>query len=1187
MRRRKFGIMDYIVWGLLATSAILLIFSVSVSDAPGDTGKAASRTQRMVTRRMTVLEGYMASALASGKEDWIGHLDLPKDMVIYRYIHDTLQSWCNQFPVRNDDISSRIIFQSISRPRESISSPLAEITEKASFVNYGQKWYLVKAKSLGPRKVIAGLEIIDSMDEDNPGGINRKLKPERNCSIIPLSECGGSVVSLNGSPIFKISANSIGGTPLDSHSSLFWFAISLFIIAALMHLRSKRTLKRLLYVVVAIFAVMVGAYFRKEHIKDNSKLFSPTIYADGQFFNSLGTVLIVSSLIFLVVCCLFVTRYDIYRRLLKSRTPRTVMHAYSFAIVTLMAGIGIYVHAVFRSIIQNSNISLELYQLNDLSVYSLIVYLNISALLMTLPLLTQMLMPAMKKLWGTTHQIFSASSRTVTAIIFSAYMVITAGLLGFKKEQNKVNVWANRLSMERDISLELELRHQEDKLASDQTIAYLSAIDNSNYLIMNRIVENYLFRLSQDYDFTVELFSENMKDQNALTYFTRMVSSGAPIFDESRFRYMRDSGGHNLYIGSFAYYTAGKGVTMMLLTVAPKSNREDRGYARVLGYTAPGEMTIPSQYSYAKYASGKLTSFKGTYAFPTVLDEELKKEIFSSPDRIFRLNDMTNFVNAVSDEDLIIISRPRKEGMDYLVAFLFLTLFFYMCLSILALMRNQGRTKENNYYKSRINAVMMMALIMTLIALAAASVLFVYKRNNANLLSSMANKANSLQILLEARCRFAQDYTALNTQEAASILEDVSNTMKSDITLYTTVGKEFRTTTPEVFEKMLLGSRMNQDAFENIIYRNRRYYIGREEIGSKMIYFLYAPLFNAQGKMIAIMSSPFTDESFEFKYEAVLHSITIITVFMILLLLARFITAKVVDKMFKPLSEIGSKMNAASINNLEYIVYERDDEVSSLVRAYNLMVHDLYDSTKQLTQTERDKAWATMARQVAHEIKNPLTPIKLQIQRLIRMKNNGNPLWADRFDEISEEVLKQIDLLADTANEFSTFAKLYTEEPVEIDLDKLLKAEIELFDSRDNISFSYMGLDKAKVVGPKPQLTRVIANLINNSVQAIENEQIEAKEDGRGPFMGRILVSLRLSIKEGFYDIVFEDNGPGVSDENRSKLFTPNFTTKSNGTGLGLSICRNIIEKCNGEILYSKSFALKGACFTVRFPRKS
>ena len=103
--------------------------------------------------------------------------------------------------------------------------------------------------------------------------------------------------------------------------------------------------------------------------------------------------------------------------------------------------------------------------------------------------------------------------------------------------------------------------------------------------------------------------------------------------------------------------------------------------------------------------------------------------------------------------------------------------------------------------------------------------------------------------------------------------------------------------------------------------------------------------------------------------------------------------------------------------------------------------------------------------------------------------------------------------------------------------------------------------------------------------ELIENEQEEQAARGETPFQGQVQVSLRHSSKDGFYDIVFEDNGPGVTDENRSKLFTPNFTTKSNGTGLGLSICRNIVEKCEGEIFYSKSFSLKGACFTVRYPR--
>lgn len=1185
MSKRRFGIRDCIIWGFLAFAVILLAFSLSVNKLPGNTERAAAEISRTVSKRMHILDEYIGSALSADRRIWAGQDDVPEDMVIYRYIDDTLQSWSNQFPVRNDDIGSRIVFPRLSKPRESLYSPLAEVTREVSFVNYGQKWYLVKAEDLGARKVIAGLEIVDSMSDKSPNGVNKRLGLGRNYAIVPLSESSGSAVTLDGRPVFKIVANSMAGRSVTAHSTMIWFAIVCFVIASLLHLSGKRSLKRLLLVLAGLLAVITAAYFWGENIKNSSRLFSPTVYADGQLFNSLGVVLIASMLIVLCVCCIFVTRNDIYRRILRSRHSKGTLWTYAILIFLLMAGVFVYVHIIFRSIILNSNISLELYRLNDLNIFSLIVYLMLTGLLLTIPLLTQMLMPALKKLTGIRHDMFSAGGRAVTAIIFAAYLVTVAGTLGFRKEKDRVNVWANRLSIERDISLELDLKRVEDKIATDQLIAGLSVLKNSNSIILNRIIESYLFRVAQDYDVMVDLFPESEKDQKAFAFFTKMISSGTPISEGSRFRYMRDANGHSLYTGSFAYYNYGSGVTMMLLRVSPKSNRENKGYARILGYSAPGDVLIPARYSYAKYSNKTLSSYKGNYSYPTIVDSELEEEINNAEDGVVRLNEYTHFVNRVSDNDLIIVSRPTTENFNYFVAFLFLTLIFYFCLTLLTLTRIHPRKRERNYYKSRINSAMMLALIMTLIALATVSVLFVYRRNNANLKSSMADKINTLQTLLQARCRFAQDYTDLNTQEAANLIEDISNTMKSDITLYTTNGKEFRSTTPEVFDMMLLGTRMNQKAFESIIYKNKRYYIGREDIGSKQTYFLYAPVFNAQGRMIAIMCSPFTDESFDFKSEAVLHSLTVITVFMILLLLARFITATAVDKMFKPLSEMGRKMNEASINNLEYIVYERDDEVARLVRAYNLMVHDLYNSTKKLTQAERDKAWATMARQVAHEIKNPLTPIKLQIQRLIRLKKNGNPVWADRFDEISEEVLRQIDLLADTANEFSTFAKLYTEEPVEIDLDRLLKEEIDLFDSRDNIKLSYMGLDNATVSGPKPQLTRVFVNLINNAVQAIENAQTEAREKGEEPPLGRIVVSLRLSSKDGYYDIVFEDNGPGVSDDNRAKLFTPNFTTKSNGTGLGLSICRNILEKCNGEIFYSKSFALKGACFTVRFPR--
>ena len=227
-----------------------------------------------------------------------------------------------------------------------------------------------------------------------------------------------------------------------------------------------------------------------------------------------------------------------------------------------------------------------------------------------------------------------------------------------------------------------------------------------------------------------------------------------------------------------------------------------------------------------------------------------------------------------------------------------------------------------------------------------------------------------------------------------------------------------------------------------------------------------------------------------------------------------------------------------------------------------------------------------MARQVAHEIKNPLTPIKLQIQRLIRLKQNNNPKWEERFDQVTAVILEHIEILADTANDFSTFAKLYTEEPVLMDLDKTLKEQLMIFDNKENIKLSYIGMENAFVMAPKPQLIRVFVNLITNGIQAIEIQQKEMMEEGLEPKKGRILICLRNSTKDGYYDVVFDDNGPGIKEENIDKLFAPNFTTKTGGTGLGLAICRNIVEKCNGTISYRKSFALGGASFIVTIPKK-
>ena len=493
------------------------------------------------------------------------------------------------------------------------------------------------------------------------------------------------------------------------------------------------------------------------------------------------------------------------------------------------------------------------------------------------------------------------------------------------------------------------------------------------------------------------------------------------------------------------------------------------------------------------------------------------------------------------------MSRPRIEALSFFVEWFLFGVILFALLSLFVFSARRRDRGEKTYIRNRILAVLFVSLLVTLVAMAVFSVYFVYRRNEATLQDIMSTRINSLQSVVSGRCRNAVDFTDLRTQEMRSTLENVGNSLQSDMTLYSPDGKAFLTTTPEIFDRMIIGPRLRMDVLEDIVTAHKRFVISRESLNAHHYYSLYAPLFNADGEMVAIIGSPYTDEDYELENEALSHIATILVVFFILLILARITTAGVIDRLFRPLRSMGAKMESADLEHLEYIEYDRNDEISSLVKAYNLMVRDLSESTQKLAQAERDQAWTSMARQVAHEIKNPLTPIKLQIQMLMIRKQQGDPAWVNKFDEASKIILEHIDILVNTANEFSTYAKLGMEASVDIDLDALLKEEVSMFSSREDIEFTYMGLSGATINGPKPQLTRCIVNLIGNAVEALD----QYRDSGHAQ-QGRIMVSLRNSISDGYYDIVIEDNGPGVKEENQAKLFMPNFTTKSKGTGLGL-----------------------------------
>ena len=1171
------------------TALVLFILSLAGNDAANDSTKVAEKFGRRVSRRVALLDKYVAQAMETPQSELIDLDNLPDDMVIYRYVNDSLQSWCNQFSVLNDDVAKRLVFQRLTNLRSRIVSPLSDVSDSLSYLNLGPKWYLVKAvDGQHNDKIIAGLEIKNRLVDElgkTDNGVNPKLRLSSKFSLLPINNSGGTAVLIDGKPLFKIITESCDQvTPFLDNSILRWISLAFFALASILFLATHRTVKIYFVVMSMLCALFIMSYTWGLQISSHSSIFSPTIYADSPIFSSLGALLLVNIFITAFNFCTFLIRGRIMSFIRKD-SEHHKRNVAIYGLMTLVAAVVtfMYTHFSLKSLLMNSNINLELYRWTGGARYSFLVYLSYTGLLMCILLQIQTLRPAMKEFFGLRYDIFDTRALAVSALLFALYFTVTSSVLGFNKEQDRVQLWANRLAVDRDLGVEIQLRSVEDEIANDQVIRMLSSVDNTIGVIQNRLAESYLGRIKQNYDLKVNVIRDN--DREGIIFFNHILRDATPIANGSRFLFLNDENGNNCYMGAFLFWVENSGVIRLLVTLDSVANREDRGYDTILSKFSPmGDVNIPHYYSYAKYINDHLISYKGNFPYPTSFVND-QGPLRSNKIYINRKRGYVHFSTKVGDGEMITLSRQKRSPMSFFTAFSYLFLALTFILMMFSRAGHRNRAFKSNYFRRRINSILFGSAILILVSMMSISVIFVYKRNEANMQNLMSTRISTVQALLNARTRNMQDWQEMLNQDFASAIETISNTTKSDMTFYTPAGLVFRSTSPEVFEKMILGCRIDQDAFYNITYLHQRYYIHAEKAVNVGYWSLYAPIVNESGKLLAILSVPYTEKSYDFRRETIFHASMILNIFLLLLIGSLLFSTREVNQLFAPLVEMGKKMNVADVHNLEYIEYNRQDEITSLVEAYNRMVKVLSDSTTKLAQAERDKAWSQMARQVAHEIKNPLTPIKLEIQRLIRLKQKNNPAWEEKFDKVAGVILEHIDILTETANEFSTFAKLYSEEPVLIDLDRTLKDQILIFDNKENVSIQYFGLENAFVMAPKPQLIRVFVNLITNAIQAVEIQQNEVAERGEVPSVGRVSICLRHSTKDGYYDVVVDDDGPGVRDENLDKLFTPNFTTKSAGTGLGLAICRNIIEKCDGSIRYSRSYALGGACFTVTLPK--
>ena len=407
------------------------------------------------------------------------------------------------------------------------------------------------------------------------------------------------------------------------------------------------------------------------------------------------------------------------------------------------------------------------------------------------------------------------------------------------------------------------------------------------------------------------------------------------------------------------------------------------------------------------------------------------------------------------------------------------------------------------------------------------------------------------------------------------ILQHYAQTFFTDLNLYSLDGKLMATTRHEIYELTLQAPIMNAKAYQNMHRNKALYYTHEENLGKGKYESAYIPINDKQGNTLVYLNTPYFSSTTDLQNEIKSFFMTYTNIILVLLGIALLLVLFLTKTVTRPLTLLQEKIGDIKIDQKnEPIEWQGNDEIGALIKQYNQLIVELEKSAAELKRTTAESAWRGVARQVAHEIKNSLTPMRLSIQLLQHNIESGKAT-PEQTQRTANTLIEQIDALSDIASSFSRYAKLPENHPAPLDLAELVGNVVNLYDNAENITFTYL-YDKTKkhtYNGDKTNLNSAVGNIIKNAVQAIGT-----KPDGK--------IEVRLEASEKAFTIAVKDNGKGIKDEDKDQVFLPNFTTKTGGSGVGLSLTYNIVQAAGGTISFESQVG-EGTEFVVELPKNS
>ena len=565
-------------------------------------------------------------------------------------------------------------------------------------------------------------------------------------------------------------------------------------------------------------------------------------------------------------------------------------------------------------------------------------------------------------------------------------------------------------------------------------------------------------------------------------------------------------------------------------------------------------------YSFSIYKHNILDYKFGNYYYPNNL-----KNFIAQDAGIHKGKKFKHFIfNDLNNNKSIVVSIESERWMRYVAPFSVIFLALLLAYFLFTYFEHDRRGFFKNSFHSKMQLTIVLTLTLSFVAIGITSFLFLENNITKKTQIEQYKQANIIRNRLEV------NMLSDNSLYSQNYLKYLEETFFCDINIYNLDGILINST---LKHSINISDTIEAHAFEAIISDGAGYHVQVELFDDEKCTSYYFPILDNSNNLAAILNVIYFDSKSEYDDNLSDFALNYINIIIVLLGISSIIVLLITRKTLKPLKIIEVQMGKVRLDgHNEPINFKGRDEIGALVEQYNNMCRQLEDSANKLARNERETAWREMARQVAHEIKNPLTPMKLNIEYLQMLWDRKDPKFEENFKETLKSLLEQIDTLSKIATAFSNYAKLPENSPTIFDLDELVKSTIKIYDVEKNISISliYNENDDWTMFADKNNLGRVMGNIIKNAIQAIGK-----KDDG--------CITVILNKLGERYKIDIADNGCGINEEDRAKIFFPNFTTKSSGMGVGLSVSQDIIQALGGNITFTSEVG-KGTVFTIDIP---